>query len=40
MEAAIQYLLITPRQLTITEPSSHIIVVQNVYGRSEAKEVL
>jgi chromosome segregation ATPase len=32
-------LLITPSQLTVTDPSVHIIVVQKAYGKSGVKEV-
>ena len=32
-------LLITPGQLTVTDPSVHIIVVQKAYGKSEVREV-
>ncbi|HIH95908.1 MAG TPA: AAA family ATPase [Thermoplasmata archaeon] len=31
-------LVITPSQLTITDPSVHVIVVQKTYGRSEVRE--
>jgi chromosome segregation ATPase len=31
-------LVITPSQITITDPSVHVIVVQNTYGKSEAIE--
>jgi chromosome segregation ATPase len=34
-----QYLVITPSQLTVTDPGAHMIFVQNVRGRSEVKEV-
>jgi chromosome segregation protein len=32
-------LVITPSQVTINDPSVHVIVVQNVYGKSEVREV-
>ena len=32
-------LLITPGQLTVTDPSVHVIVVQKVYGKSGVREV-
>jgi chromosome segregation ATPase len=32
-------LLITPGQITVTNPSVHIIVVQKAYGKSEVREV-
>ncbi len=32
-------LLITPSQLTVTDPSVHIIVVQKAYGKSSVREV-
>jgi hypothetical protein len=35
-----QYLVITPSQLTVTDPDAHMIFVQNVRGHSEVKEVL
>ncbi len=35
-----QYLVITPSQLTVTDPNAHMIFVQNVRGHSEVKEVL
>ncbi|MCP8311569.1 MAG: AAA family ATPase [Candidatus Methylarchaceae archaeon HK02M1] len=35
----IQYLMITPSQITVIEKDVHIIVVQNVRGESEAKVV-
>ncbi|MCL4436715.1 MAG: AAA family ATPase [Thaumarchaeota archaeon] len=35
-----QYLVITPSQLTVTDPTAHMIFVQNVRGHSEVKEVL
>ncbi|MHC1610433.1 MAG: AAA family ATPase [Candidatus Methanospirareceae archaeon] len=34
-----QCLLITPSQLTVTDPSVHIIVVQKAYGKSSVREV-
>ncbi len=38
-DSAIQYLVITPSQITVTDPNAHLIFVQNVHGRSEVKEV-
>lgn len=38
-ESDMQYLLITPRQLAVTEPDVHIIMVQNALGKSEIKEI-
>jgi len=32
-------LLITPSQLSVTDPSVHVIVVQKAYGKSEVREV-
>ena len=32
-------LLITPSQITVTDPSVHIIVVQKAYGKSSVREV-
>jgi chromosome segregation ATPase len=34
-----QCLLITPSQITMADSSVHVIVVQNVYGRSRIREV-
>ncbi len=38
-DSATQYLVITPSQITVTDPDAHLIFVQNVHGRSEVKEV-
>ncbi len=38
-DAATQYMVITPSQLTVTDAEAHMIFVQNVGGRSEVKEV-
>lgn len=35
----VQYLMITPSQIAVTEHDVHVIVVQNVQGKSEAKVV-
>jgi hypothetical protein len=32
-------LLIIPSQLTVTDPSVHIIVVQKAFGKSSVREV-
>ncbi|MFQ6134795.1 MAG: hypothetical protein ACE5KU_03135, partial [Nitrososphaerales archaeon] len=38
-DPATQYLVITPSQITVTDPDAHLVFVQNVHGRSEVKEV-
>ncbi len=38
-EFATQYLVITPSQITVTDPEAHLVFVQKVQGRSEVKEV-
>jgi chromosome segregation protein len=38
-ESGVQYIVITPRQLAISEKDVNLIVVQNVYGKSEVKKV-
>ncbi len=38
-DPATQYLVITPSQITVTDPGAHLVFVQNVHGRSEVKEV-
>ncbi len=35
-----QSIIITPSQITMTDPSVHIVVVQNTYGKSTIKEVV
>ncbi len=35
-----QSIIITPSQITMTDPSVHVIVVQNTYGKSTIKEVV
>jgi hypothetical protein len=38
-ESGIQYIVITPRQIAPPGDETNFIVVQNVYGVSEAKRV-
>jgi chromosome segregation protein len=38
-KTGVQYVLITPRQLTVPEEKVNLIVVQNVYGRSEVRRL-
>ncbi len=35
-----QSIVITPSQITMTDPSVHVVVVQNTYGKSTIKEVV
>lgn len=37
--SGVQYILITPRQITVPDQGVHVIVVQNAYGRSQAAAV-